>query len=260
MRIDFTAILFRLSLIGMLVFGAPRAWSGLELDFCVEDRDVRPWRSTEGKGLNYELLDRVAVRLGMTFRYRMMPWKRCLDELKSNRVHGTVGASFKEERLAIGAYPGGRQADARKRLNLDRYVVLRRKNSAVDWDGRRFKGLSGPVAAQLGYSVVDDLKAIGVPVDEGAPGALETARKLLAGHVNAAAMLEGEAKSLLAGDSRMSAELEILPAALAEKPYYLMLSRQLAEREPMLAERIWKTIEKVRLSPDYRVLEEGVRH
>ena len=50
-------------------------------------------------------------------------------------------------------------------------------------------------------------------------------------------------------------QLEELPVPLTEKPYYLMLSRQLADSYPELAQRIWKATETVRSSSAYKRLE-----
>ncbi len=231
------------------------ASSASDFIFCVEDRDVRPWRTADGRGLNFELLDMVAARLGVRFQYRGMPWKRCLDELKQNTVQGAMGASFRPKRLENGAYPGGAKADARKRLNFDRYVLLRRKGTPVDWDGKQLTGLDGSVGAQLGYSIVGDLKRLGVPVDDGAPGPLELAKKLAYGYVGAAAMLEGEARELFASNRSLATNLEVVERPLAEKPYFLMLSHELVRDQPAMAERIWNTIESVRESRAYRQLE-----
>lgn len=225
------------------------------LVFCAEDRDIRPWIVHDGKGLNFELLNRVARQAGLHFEYRQTSWKRCLEGLKHGSVDGAFGASFKSDRLEFGAYPGGERADPSKRLNMDRYVLIRAKGARVDWDGKRLTGLKGPVGVQLGYSIADHLRGMGVAVDEGSPGAAELMRKLLAGHVQAAAMLEGEARSLLAEEARYAALLDVDAQPLVEKPYYLMLSHRLLATRPDLAEVIWRGIEQVRESRDYQALE-----
>lgn len=225
------------------------------LVFCVENKDVRPWILREGKGLNIELLDRVAQQLRMTFVYNRAPWKRCFDALKRGEVDGVVGVSFKPERAQYGVFPGGNSPKASKRLNLDRYILVRPKGSPLNWDGKNISGLNGLIGTQLGYSVTDLLSGQGVSVDEGAPGATELLRKLLAGHVAAVAMLEGEAKALLAVPPFDKKSLEILPVPLAEKPYYLQLSHHLHTNRPKLANSLWDSIEHVRESREYQQLE-----
>jgi polar amino acid transport system substrate-binding protein len=225
------------------------------IDICVENRDVRPWRTQDGRGLNFELLDRVAHDSGVEFTFHGMPWKRCLAELKAGRVQGAMGASFKQDRLEFARYPGGNPPDAAKRLNVDRYILIRRSGSRVDWDGRQFAHLDGPVGTQPGYSVADQLRALGAEVDEGAPGAYESLQKLLTGRLPLVAMLEGEAKTLLARDPALARTVDILPRPLAEKPYFLIFSHVFVSASPRLAETIWASIETVRESPAYRQLE-----
>ena len=248
MRSFWLALILFLSCVGV-------AQASEMLAFCLEKADVRPWRTQEGGGLNIELLDRVAERLGLRFEYLAMPWKRCLVELKENRVSGAIGASFLEERLAFGVYPGGLKPDGSKRLNSDRYVVLKRKGNPVDWDGKAFSKLEGAVGIQLGYSVGDSLRALGLAVDEGAQKPEELAQKLAVGRVGAVAMLEGEARSLLEQNPGLAKQLEILPRALSEKPYFVMLSSHLAGKQPDLAQRIWSGVETVRNSREYRERE-----
>lgn len=231
------------------------AHAGGPLKLCMEDRDIRPWITRDGSGLNVVLLDRVAATLGLRIEYQRLPWKRCLDKLKANQVDGAFGASFKPERLAYGAYPGGALPDAAKRLNFDRYILVCRRDSGVHWDGKLLGGLRGAVGTQLGYSVADDLRQRGISVDEGAPGANELMHKLLAGHVAAAAMLEGEARTLIAESPDVARAVQVLPHPLVEKPYYLLLSHAFTKAQAKRADAIWSAIERIRESKDYQALE-----
>ena len=138
-------------------------------------------------------------------------------------------------------------------------MLLRQKGRTVEWDGANLHGLQGAVGVQLGYSITDQLRTSGVAVDDGSPGAAELMRKLFAGHVGAAALLEGEARSLMIENPRFRARLEILPVPLAEKSYYLILSHHLVVTRPALASAIWNAVEWVRESPDYQFLERQAR-
>jgi polar amino acid transport system substrate-binding protein len=239
--------------LGAPSFAADRA----AVSLCFERQEVLPWRTLDGGGLNFELLAEVARRLGLVFDYQSMPWKRCLAQVKANQVSGAFAVSFSRERLALGAYPGTHgdegQADPDKRMHVDRYVLLRRKGTHVDWDGKRFANVDGRIGFQLGYSVGDFLRAQNVPVDEGSQQADELVQKLLAGRVVAAALGGGDAVRLMR--TAYAKDIEVLPVALIEKPYYLLLSHAFVAQHPDLAERIWKTIEEVRTSPAYRKRE-----
>ena len=220
------------------------------LTLCFERQGVLPWRSIEGKGLNFDLLDEVARRTGLRFTYQSMPWKRCLAQLNADQLDGAFSVSFSRERMSLGAYPGGDEADPRRRMHMDSYVIVRRKGSKVGWDGKNFSNVDGRIGFQLGYSVGDFLRARNIPVDEGSQRSDELLEKLLAGRVAAAAL--GGATAMRLMRLPQASVLEQLPIPLVEKPYYLIFSHAFVARNPELAEKIWATVEQVRNSPAYR--------
>jgi len=223
---------------------------------CFERQDVAPWRSVDGRGLNFDLLDEVGRRLGLHFAYESMPWKRCLEQLKANQLDGAFSVSFSRERMALGAYPGGEPADPQQRMHTDSYVLVRRRGSQVGWDGKEFSHVDGRIGFQLGYSVGDFLRAHAVPVDEGSQRSDELLEKLLAGRVAAVALGGATAARLLR--LPQASVLEQLPVPLVEKPYYLILSHAFVQGHPELAARIWKTIGQVRAGAAWRRHERDV--
>ncbi|MBP1205003.1 polar amino acid transport system substrate-binding protein [Duganella sp. 1411] len=227
---------------------------------CFEAQDVLPWRTEKGGGLNFALLKMVEQRLDIRFDYLSIPWKRCLAQLKANAVDGAFAVSYKPDRRELGEYPGGDTPDVSKRMHVDRYVVLRKKGSKVEWDGKAFHNLDGPIGFQLGYSVGDVLRAQNLEVDEGSQRAVELARKLIAGRVAAAAVGGSDAGGLMRGP--LKSELEQLPIPIIEKPYFLILSHAMVAARPQLAERIWRAVEQARNSAAYKKLEqaEGGHH
>lgn len=237
-----------------------QAAPGERITLCFERQEVRPWRSLDGGGLNFELLAEVAKRTGVAFDYQSMPWKRCLEQLKANQVGGAFAVSFNRDRMALGAYPGvvpgspDPHADPSKRMHIDTYVLVRRRGSRLDWDGKSFHNLDGRIGFQLGYSVGDFLRAQGVAVDEGSQRADELAQKLVAGRLAGAALGGGDAARQMR--SPFGAKLEMLPLPLIQKPYYLVLSHALYASRPELAQRLWNAVEQVRNSPAYRQREQ----
>lgn len=244
-----------------LVLSLPAAAAPRQtVTLCYEAQDVRPWRTEKGGGLNFELLKIVEQRLDIRFDFQSIPWKRCLAQLKANAVDGAFAVSYKPDRRELGEYPGGGNIDASKRMHTDTYVVLRRRGSKVEWDGKHFSNLDGAVGFQLGYSVGDVLRAQNLEVDEGSQRADELARKLIAGRLAAAAMGGSDAAGLMRGP--LGPQLEQLPIPIIEKPYFLILSHALVASRPQLAAGIWSEVEKARNSPAYKKLAqaEGVQH
>lgn len=224
-------------------------FAGEPLTFCYENKQVLPWHTVEQTGLNFALFKRVETRLGLSFNYQVLPWKRCLAKLKANEVDGAFTVSFSQERRAYGAFPGNEQADVKKRMHYASYFLVRKKGSDVGWDGHQFTHLNGKIAFQLGYSVGELLRELKVPVDESADSAHNVGRKVLAGRVAGAAMMDSDVFALMQGP--LAPNLEVVATPLVEKAYYLMLSHALVQAKPELAERIWKNIEEIRNSKQY---------
>jgi polar amino acid transport system substrate-binding protein len=220
---------------------------------CFERQDVKPWRTQQGGGLNFELLNMVAQRLDIRFDFQSVPWKRCLQQVQANAYDGAFAVSYKPDRRELGVFPGGAAIDNSKRMHIDSYMLLKRKGSKVEWDGKTLRNVDGPVGFQLGYSVGDVLKKLDVETDEGSQRADELARKLIAGRLGAAALGGSDANNVM--HSAVGAQLEMLPVPLIEKPYFLILSHGMVARRPELAQRIWAAMEQARNSPAYKKLE-----
>jgi polar amino acid transport system substrate-binding protein len=242
-----------------LCCGAAQVQAAQEtVTLCFERQDVKPWRTQQGGGLNFELLNLVAQRLGIHFDFQSAPWKRCLQQLQANAYDGAFAVSYKADRRELGVYPGvnsagGAAIDNSKRMHVDSYVLLRRRGSKVDWDGKTLRNLEGPVGFQLGYSVGEVLQKLKVETDEGSQRADELARKLIAGRLGAAALGGSDARSVM--HSALGVQLEMLPVPLIEKPYFLILSHGMVAKRPELAQRIWAAMEQVRNSAAYKKIE-----
>lgn len=227
------------------------------LQLCYERLDIQPWRTVDGRGLNLDLIRMAAAKARVSVEFVTLPWKRCMSEMQDGTAHGVFAASFGADRLAFGAYPGGNPPDSDMQMHADGYVLVRRKSDSVQWDGKSISGLTGSVGAQVGYSVVNDLRRLGVAVDEGSQTAPELLQKLQLGRLGAAALGNSDAAKLL-GDRAKPGEygltMEAFPVPLVQKPYYLMLSKQLVQDSPELANRLWQHIAAARRSPEYQKL------
>jgi polar amino acid transport system substrate-binding protein len=219
------------------------------INLCYEKRDAYPWRTVDGRGLDFDMLKHVEQKLGLKFKVTGLPWKRCLAKLQANEMHGAFSVSFARDRVAVGAYPGGAKVDESKRMHYGSYVVVRKKGSKVSWDGRRFTNLSGPVVYQLGYSVADRLQDLKVPTLEMNKSVIDIANGLIEGWVPAAAVFSSDIAPLM--DTPIGAKLEILSPPLVEKPYFLMLSHALVKARPDFAAKLWNAVEETRSSPAY---------
>ncbi|MBV8464969.1 MAG: hypothetical protein JO218_03395 [Burkholderiales bacterium] len=246
----------RMLIIGLLLActtaatAAATAWKTITL--CSEDQDNYPWIMQRRPSYISVMLEMMAPRLGVRIELVAKPWKRCLQEMQLGVVDGVVNSSFLPERVPMGVYPmRDGQPDARRRMLTNGYSLYKVRGSPVDWDGKHLTGLDGIVGAQTSFSIVDQLRAMKVKVDDSSKSGSDVLRNLVLGTFAAAALPTVNADRLIADNPNFRAEVEKLPTPLVEKHYYLMLSRQLVTAQPQLAERVWNEVEQVREMPEF---------
>lgn len=222
------------------------------LRFCHEDVDVYPWVLKDKPGLNIVHLKAVEQKLGVKIETFPLPWKRCQDEMREGKVDGIFAASFKPERMEMGVYPMvGDKPDAARAMMYDGYSLYRLKGGGAQWDGKKLTA-SGTIGAQPGYSIVDQLKQLGAKVDEGTKTADDNLKKLLAGRLEGVALQTLEGDNSLATTPEFAAKIEKVSPPLVDKPFFLMLSKQLVAKYGEFSKDVWKTLADVRESADYK--------
>lgn len=256
-----SAIIFRLCLLAIVAaMPAPAgaATRPTELSFCHEDQDSFPWVLRDRPGLNILMMRLLEKELKIPFKLVPMPWKRCLAEMQKNNVHGAFAASYKLDRLEMGHYPAAKDGkpDPAFRLHTSSYSLYRMKGSTLNWNGKSFENLSGQIGTLSGHAIIDFLRERGASVDDGSKNPVDTLRKVQAGRLQGAALQTPRAERILALNPDLARSIERVPVMLEERPYFLMLSPHLAEQLPELASLIWKSVEKIRESTEYKRIEQ----
>jgi polar amino acid transport system substrate-binding protein len=223
------------------------------LKLCTENEDSYPWLLKSRPGLSMIMMGMVEKQLGVKVDIHPVPWKRCMDDLKQGAVDGLFKISFKADRMEMGAYPmTGDKPDNSKRMLDDSYSLYRLKGSKVAWDGKTLSGTDGAVGAQSGFSVVDQLKSMGLRVDDGTRSADDNLNKLLAGRLVALALQTQEGDTSLASHPEFAAKIERISPPLVEKPYFLMLSKPFVAKYGDFSKQVWDAIATVRESAEYK--------
>lgn len=228
------------------------------LVFCHEDQDSFPWVLKERPGLNVLLVRQLEREVGVPIKLVALPWKRCLAELAANSVDGAFAASFKAERLEMGRYPTGKDGkpDPALRLHMSSYSLYRARGSSLHWNGSRLENLNGAIGSLAGHSIIDVLREMGAQVDDRSKSPVETLRKVAMGRLQGAVLQTSRVTHLLASNPDLAATIERDPTVLDERPYFLMLSFRLVEQQPTFSDSLWKQIEKVRESSQFRRTEQ----
>ncbi|MBC3933831.1 hypothetical protein H8K47_00530 [Undibacterium sp. CY7W] len=225
------------------------AWAAepLRLSFCYDSAVTQLWLTHNGRGVLNRFLGIAQEKLNLRIQLDPLPWKRCLRDVSMGLRAGAVDGSYSEERAVYAYYPGTPQGklDVNRRLRYGTYALYRVRGTDVDWDGKQFSNLNGPVVAQLGYSVIRDLSNLGVATDE-TPGTVDVVmRKLLAGRAQVAAVFSEEGDRLLKGPP-YAGKIERMPIPLIEKPYFLLVNKAVYHTHPERIEQLWTTLAQLR--------------
>ena len=187
--------------------------------------------------------------------------KRCLEELKENKFDGVFSGSYKADRLENGAYPGiplgvkEGKPDESKRSHTSEYALYVKKGSNIKWDGNKITGAK-KVGAQSGFSIVDLLKKQKEQkniesIEDTARTSVALINNISKGNLDAAAMLVLQADNTIKSNIEFSNVIKLEPP-LEKKAYYLILYHKLVKEDPELAKNIWKNLEAVRESSEYK--------
>ena len=202
---------------------------------------------TENPGAAVELIQQLEKKLpGVKVVLKRCPWKRCLQSLAEGSVDGAFNASFKESRLQFGAYPtkDDGTVDTERRLTTIAYYFYKKKGTSFSWDGEKASGNDKSIGAPAGYSIVGDLKKIGLKVSE-APSSTQNLKKLISERISAVA-LQGVTGDYYITKNAEFSDVEKVEPALKTKPYYLMISHQFKKKSPETAEKIWDAVGQLR--------------
>lgn len=169
------------------------------------------------RGLHTELVIEAFRRLGLEAQIETVAWERCWKELPKNTYQAVYSASYSDVRAQVALYP-------RTPLQRLSYVALVRRGSADGQDGSDLGRLPQPLAAPRGYSITEELRERGLPVDDGAMKDSQNIEKLLSGRIGTAVVERKVAATLLA-EMGADGKVEVLPAVIGAKDYFLVVGR-----------------------------------
>ena len=203
-------------------------------------------------GVTIDIFREAARRLGVTLAFERVPWKRGLFMVETGEADGIFHASFKPERTDFGQYPtlaDGKTPDESRAVFYQSYSFFVRRGSGVRFDGKRLTGTDGQVVAVTrGYSVVEDLKNLGIPFEAERTQVINLA-KLEKGRVAAYAELDNMVVPYLEENGGTFTGISKLTPAITEKAYYLLFSKHFYKKKTKLADAFWNEIRNINNSP-----------
>jgi polar amino acid transport system substrate-binding protein len=195
----------------------------------------------EKPGIAIEMAETAAKACDVVVSFARYPGGRLLALAGENTIDGVVMLSYNRERLALAAYPmKGDAADPDFQIASLSYAFYVRSDSGITWNGMEITGLTKPVGANFGWSIVDDLKKDGLAV-EPAKDTANNFNKLLGGRIDAVATHTTIGDAYLTHHG-LAGRVKRLDPPISTKPYYLVLSRAWHESHPGVAQCLWQSI------------------
>lgn len=195
----------------------------------------------EKPGIAVEMVETAAKACQVAVTFTRYPGGRLLVLAGENTIDGVVMLSFSRERQTLAAYPmKGDAADPDFQIASLSYAFYVRADSGITWDGMEINGLTKPIGANFGWSIVDDLKKDGLPV-EPAKDTANNFNKLLGGRIDAVATHTTIGDAYLTHHG-LAGQVKRLEPPISTKPYYLVLSHAWRDSHPDAAQCLWRSI------------------
>ena len=191
-------------------------------------------------GRSISLVTRAANNMGCQIHWLVLPNMRVLHATQNGQLDGALFYSWDAERDKLFIYPKQQGVvDTRRSLATLDYMLYKRADSPLTWDGHDYRRLTCLIGYNKGWSIGADLADHGVRV-ESAKSAGQNLKKLEKGRICGYATLEQ------AGDDAIAhypgQPFAKLPLPLTRKAYYLIFNSKSYQRHTPRIEALWDEI------------------
>jgi polar amino acid transport system substrate-binding protein len=242
--------LLRLWLLGL---GAvtPLAAQADRLRICVSDHAYPPLTFPHRDGQAQYLIRRAVGEVGWQLEFVVLPWRRCLKAVTQGDLDGAATVADTAENRSKLAMPLRRgMAHAARSVGEVVAVVIRRRDSQTEWNGKVFSALRTPVIHEAGISAFSErLAELGYRGLDSAHSPEQLMRMLLMGRADVALGLEPRVSELLRQPE--FAGLQRLPLPFMRSNTYLAFNKALYAEQREHLDRIWVAIERIRHSAEW---------
>ena len=217
---------------------------------CLEDSQWFPmiYKNYKGEisGVQVDIIKGALEKLNIKYSLNMLPWKRCLMKVSEGDYDAALGASYSDERSKYLYYPKNAKKNSmlngkhNKRVAQSVYVAINLKSQNYIFDGNLSK-VPVPVYIPAGFSIAEDLKGVGVLVDDGAKKDILNFKKLLRGEKGTVIAIEGFAKAYIESSDKKKF-FSISSRSVKSKSNYLAFSKK-SKIKSQVVGYIWDAIE-----------------
>jgi polar amino acid transport system substrate-binding protein len=219
-----------------------------KISICSDDNFWYPFsymEKNQAKGWHIDIITTALKNLGYQAKVIPIPWKRCLEYGgKYGQFDAIANASYKKSRAEFLVYPPEfpRKKKSDWRIMQVEYVVVSSKSDNYHYHGDPHS-LPFPIRATTGYSIVDDLKQMGIRVDV-ARNAEQNIKRLVRDKKGVVITVPQSAK-FIAKKHQLMDKILIHDVPIKSKSYFFAFSKKskITEEEKY---KIWREIIKIR--------------
>ena len=186
------------------------------------------------------LVTQAANNIGCQIHWLALPNMRVLHATQNGQLDGALFYSWTAERDKLFIYPKQQGVvDTRRSLAALDYMLYRRADTPLTWDGHDYRQLTCLIGYNEGWSIGADLVKHGVQV-ESAKSAEQNLKKLEKGRICGYATVEQAGDDAIAHYS--GHPFAKLPIPLTRKAFYLILNPKSYQRQTPGIEALWDEI------------------
>ncbi len=200
--------------------------------------------SYKASGIFVDIAKATAEKMNLRIRIRAIDWGKCKEYAASGKVDGILGASFNPDRAKFMDYPmKGSEPDSSFSLSHLEYVAVTTKAQNYQYNGKP-SSIPQPVRVPEGFSIVKDLQAEGLKVDDSARG--DQANLIsLAKDKNGSVVMLRELANVLVNKDFFEDQLVISTTPYKSKFYFSTFSKK-SEFDASKRQVFWDKMSEVR--------------
>lgn len=223
-----------------------------EIKVCIRDTPFPPLTFPNHDGQAQFLIRKAVTGLGGAVYFTPMPWRRCLNEVRTGRQDATL-AGFNHAYEEFMVFPmKGKQADVELEVAEATVVIVRKVGERANWDGVRFSGVTMPVLYTAGQvTLAEKLAQIGASGSDAAKTESQVLDMLLVERAELALLPESEAYPLV-NSLQYKGKFEILPLPFLRVVGYLGFSKHFYKTNSHFAKSVWTAIRRIRVSREWK--------
>jgi len=176
-----------------------------------------------------EVVKNLNNKLSLNIEYNMIPWARCLELLKQGKMDAALAASYNDERSLFLYYPPDagpneeKPCASKNKIRCSQYDIITLKSQKIIFT-KDLHSLPSPIRATRSYSIVEELKKMGLEVDIAKNEELNVKRMIR--DKNGCVIAYHTALENILNNKDMLEKIDIQEVPAVVKSYYLAFSKK----------------------------------